>query len=175
MHASKETKLRSAQHKAHSEAKERRREQRFADWLLPTPTPMGWGVCLHRVKTERRSEASDGRHMHESTGKARTFRGNTTLSGVLPRASEGKQSACNAGDPSLIPASGRSPREGNGYPLQYCCLENSMDRGARWAIVRAGLKESGQDWVTNPFTLFFILSWSLMSGHVCWVVYHLTC
>ena len=48
--------------------------------------------------------------------------------------SEGKQSACNAGDRSLIPASGRSPREGNGYPLQYCCLENSMDRGAWWAI-----------------------------------------
>ena len=62
--------------------------------------------------------------------KAGLFRGNTTLSGVLPSASEGKQFACNAGDPSLIPMSGRSPREGNGYPLQYCCLENSMDRGA---------------------------------------------
>ena len=43
--------------------------------------------------------------------------------------SDSKESACNAGDPSTIPESGRSPGEGNGYPLQYSCLENSMDRG----------------------------------------------
>ena len=41
-------------------------------------------------------------------------------------------SACNAGDSSLIPGLGRSPGEGNSNPLQYSCLENSMDRGARW-------------------------------------------
>ena len=41
--------------------------------------------------------------------------------------SAGKESMCNAGDPSPIPGSGRSPREGNGYPLQYSDLENSMD------------------------------------------------
>ena len=45
-----------------------------------------------------------------------------------------KESACNAGDPGLIPGSRRSPGEGNGYPLQYSCLENSTDRGAWWAI-----------------------------------------
>ena len=39
-------------------------------------------------------------------------------------------SACNLGDPSSIPGSGRSSGEGNGNPLQYYCLENSMDRGA---------------------------------------------
>ena len=44
--------------------------------------------------------------------------------------SDGKASACNAGVPGLIPGSGRSPGEGNGNPLQYSCLENSMDRGA---------------------------------------------
>ena len=43
--------------------------------------------------------------------------------------SEGKMSACNAGDPNLIPESGRSPGEGNGNPLQYSCLENAMDGG----------------------------------------------
>ena len=43
---------------------------------------------------------------------------------------EGKASACNAGDPGLIPGSGRSPGEGNGNPLQYSCLENPMDGGA---------------------------------------------
>ena len=44
--------------------------------------------------------------------------------------SDGKASACNAGDPGSIPGSGRSPREGNGNPLQYSCLENPMDGGA---------------------------------------------
>ena len=47
--------------------------------------------------------------------------------------SEGKESACNAGDPGLIPGFRRSPGEGNGDPLQYSCLENSMNRGAWWA------------------------------------------
>ena len=44
--------------------------------------------------------------------------------------SDGKESACNAGDPSLIPELGRSPREGNNNPLQYSYLESPMDRGA---------------------------------------------
>ena len=44
--------------------------------------------------------------------------------------SDSKESACNAGDPGSIPRSGRSPGEGNGYTLQYSCLENSKDRGA---------------------------------------------
>ena len=39
------------------------------------------------------------------------------------------ESACNEGNPGLIPGSGKSPGEVNGYPLQYSCLENSMDRG----------------------------------------------
>ena len=44
--------------------------------------------------------------------------------------SDGKESACNVGDPCLIPGLGRSPGEGNGNPFQYSYLENSMDRGA---------------------------------------------
>ena len=44
--------------------------------------------------------------------------------------SDGKVSACNAGDPGLIPGLGRSPGERNGNPLQYSCLENPMDREA---------------------------------------------
>ena len=43
--------------------------------------------------------------------------------------------ACNVGDPGSIPEWGRSPEEGNGNPLQYSCLENPMDRRARWARV----------------------------------------
>ena len=48
----------------------------------------------------------------------------------FPGGSDGKASVYNAGDPGLIPGSGRSPGEGNGNPLQYYCLENPMDRGA---------------------------------------------
>ena len=47
------------------------------------------------------------------------------------------------GNSDLIPGSGRSPGEGNGNPLQYSCLQNSMDRGAWWAIVHVVTKESG--------------------------------
>ena len=53
----------------------------------------------------------------------------------FPGGSDGKESACNAGDVSSIPGLGRSPGEGNGYPFQYSFLENSMDRGAWWATV----------------------------------------
>ena len=49
--------------------------------------------------------------------------------------SAGKESACNAGDPSSVPGSGRSPGEEKGYPLQYSCLENSTDREAWQAPV----------------------------------------
>ena len=48
----------------------------------------------------------------------------------FPGGSDGKASACNAGDPGSIPGSGRSPGEGNGNPLQHSCLENPMDGGA---------------------------------------------
>ena len=54
----------------------------------------------------------------------------------LSGGSDGKESACNAGDPGSIPWSGSSPREGNNNPFQYCCLENSMDRGALWVTVQ---------------------------------------
>ena len=48
----------------------------------------------------------------------------------FPGGSNGKESACNVGDPGSIPGSRRSPGKGNGNPLEYSCLENSMDRGA---------------------------------------------
>ena len=48
----------------------------------------------------------------------------------FPSGSDGKESACNAGDLGSIPGLERSPRVGNGNPLQYSCLENIMDRGA---------------------------------------------
>ena len=69
----------------------------------------------------------------------------------FPCGSDGKESASNAGDPGSILGSGRSPGGGNGNPLQYSCLENSMDRGAR------GRRESG---MTEQLT------------HIIWASYH---
>ena len=60
----------------------------------------------------------------------------------LPGGSVVKNLPANVGDTSLIPGSGRSPGEGNGYPLQYSFMENSMDRGAWWAAVHGVTKES---------------------------------
>ena len=60
----------------------------------------------------------------------------------------GSESACNTGDLGSIPGSGRSPGEGNGYPLPYSCLENSMDRGAWWATVM-GSERVRHNWAAN--------------------------
>ena len=59
--------------------------------------------------------------------------------------SDGKESAWNVGDPVSTPRSGRSPGEENGYPLQYSCLENSMDRGA-WQTTVYGLQRVEHNW-----------------------------
>ena len=60
----------------------------------------------------------------------------TVLSTAFPGGSDNKESACNAGDSGSIPGLGRSLGEGNGNPLQYSCLEKSMDRGVWWATVQ---------------------------------------
>ena len=59
------------------------------------------------------------------------------------------------GDPGSIPGLGRSPGEGNGYPLQYSCLENSMDRGAWEATIHGVTKELD---ATEPLTLSHLFS-----------------
>ena len=68
----------------------------------------------------------------------------------FPGGSHGEESACSAGDLGLIPGLGRSPREGNGYPIQYSCLEKSMDRGAWWATVH-GIAKSWT-WLSDKNT-----------------------
>ena len=68
----------------------------------------------------------------------------------FPGGSEGEELACNAGDQDWIPGSGRSLAEGNGNPLQYSHLENSMDRGAWWATVYGVAKS--QTWLSNTDT-----------------------
>ena len=69
--------------------------------------------------------------------------------------SDSKESACNVGDLGLIPGSGRSPGEGNGYPLQCSSLKNSMDRGAwRTTYGPQGCKELDTiEWLIHPHIL----------------------
>ena len=110
----------------------------------------------------------------------------------FPGSSDGKAPVCNAGDPDSIPGLGRSPGEGNGSPPQCSCLENPMDRGAWWAIVRGvakswtGLSDSTFfssknscsvsssspllyqfifNWVLS--FLLFILYWSVIASQSC--------
>ena len=58
----------------------------------------------------------------------------------FPGGSDGKASACNAGDPGSVPGSGRAPAVGNSNPLQSSCLENSVDTGAWWSAVHGVVK-----------------------------------
>ena len=91
---------------------------------------------------------------------------------VLPGGSVGKESAWNEGDPGSIPGSERSPGEGNSNPLQYSCLENSMDRGAWWAIVHGVTKSRTRlsDW--HLVWCFWGLS---LLHHVAVLHFHIVC
>ena len=93
----------------------------------------------------------------------------------FPGGSDGKESACNTGDMGSIPGSGRSSGGGNGNPLKYSFLENSMDRGA-WSVQSVqGLQRVGRDWVTNLLSCaqslscvwLFVTPWTPQSGLPC--------
>ena len=78
---------------------------------------------------------------------------------LFPDSSTGKESACNAGEPSLIPGSGRSTGEGIGYPLQYSGLETSMD-----CIIHGGHKEF--DWTERlSLSLSREIRWGKNQGY----------
>ena len=95
----------------------------------------------------------------------------SAISGVLLVAQMVKNHSCNAGDPGLIPGSGKSSGEGNGYPLQYYCLGNSMDRVDWRAIFHRVLKSWTQ--LSNntnkhtyiPSSLILPLPYSALLGH----------
>ena len=82
----------------------------------------------------------------------------------FPGGSVGKESACKAGDQGSIPGSGRSPEEGNGNPLEYSCLENSIDRGAWWATVH-GVTKSQTRLSDFTFTFHFHALKNEMATH----------
>ena len=81
------------------------------------------------------------------------------LSG-LPCWLSGKESASNAGHKCSIPESGRSPGGGNGNPLQYSCLGNTMDQEASWATVHGVAKSQTQDFTSKPPTAMTLSSGS---------------
>ena len=76
----------------------------------------------------------------------------------FPGGSDGKQSTCNAGDLGSVPGLGRYPGEGNGYPLQYSCLENSMDRGAWQANLAHGVAElDTTEQISLYYTMLYVM------------------
>ena len=85
--------------------------------------------------------------------------------------SAGKQSTCNAGDLGSVPELGRYPGEGNGDPLQYSCLENSMDRGA-WQAKAHGVAElDATEQISLYSTMLCVIDkifyWFCFSGEHC--------
>ena len=79
----------------------------------------------------------------------------------FPGGLDDKESTCNVRDLGSIPGLGRSPGEGNDNPLQYSCLENSMDRGAWWATVHEVAKSQTQLRDFHLIVIFFFFTISI--------------
>ena len=80
---------------------------------------------------------------------------------ILTSGSDCKESVCNAEDPGLIPGVGKIPGEGNGYPLQYSCLKNSMDIGySPWGHKELNLTER----------LAFSIFMGFVNANICWIM-----
>ena len=96
-----------------------------------------------------------------------------------------KKSACNAGNPGWISGSGRSPEEGNGYPLQYSCLENTIDRGAWQAtfhrVIRSQTRLSNSHFLGGELSVYmpstlteYELHWGsdcICSWYILWLLH----
>ena len=87
----------------------------------------------------------------------------------FPGGSDSKESTCNVGDLGLIPGLGRSPGEGNSYPLQHSHLENSVDRGAQQVIVHGVTKRQTQlsDFHVTSLMIQY-LSLCYLESHISW-------
>ena len=79
-------------------------------------------------------------------------------SSVIPSGSVDKESTCNAGDLGAIPGLGKSPGEGNGYPLQYSCLENPWIEETGWLQSLRGKKMDMPGWLTLSHFFFFFIN-----------------
>ena len=84
----------------------------------------------------------------------------------FPGGSDGKEFACNFRDPGLIPGSGTSPGEENGYPLQYSCRENFMHRGA-WSVTVHRIAELDiTEQLTLPIRNLLVCNMSIILKHL---------
>ena len=115
-------------------------------WSLPLPVG-GWDCRVQPTRLNKQREQEKKcvvlyPLLHVSVYLFFSYCSNCGFTG-FPGGSDGKESACSVGDPGLIPESGRSPEEGNGFPLQNSCLENSMDRGAWQGYAKS------QIWLSN--------------------------
>ena len=111
---------------------------------LPVVMPLGSGTARFRLRT---------------IPKPPSWKGALLLYTGFLVGSDSKESVCNAGDTVLIPGSGRLPGEGDGYQLQYSCLENSKDRGAWWATVHGVTKSQTRlsDWHIHTYSCFYAI------------------
>ena len=112
----------------------------------PNPCPLQWTCRVLTAGPPGKSAASVsaiGASRKLGVVPGRDLEGLVWVGQLLfkgfPGGSDGKESACHVGDPGSTPGTGRSPGEGNAYPLQYSCLENSMDR-VWWATVHGVAK-----------------------------------
>ena len=113
--------------------------------MLPYSSSTLWGGILTLAQKNKKHTATQKpTHKPPSIVIHNTQKTGTTpclsTDGDFPRGSDSKESICNAGDPGLIPGSGKSPGEGHGNPFQYSCLENPVDSGAWLAIVHGVTK-----------------------------------
>ena len=111
--------------------------------------PTWEGVGVERLFSGKHNLFGQSTHLKKWEAHlqhARIFLDSEISQGVVGLSDDldGKESACNAGDTCSIPGWGRSPGGGNSNPLQYSCLENSMDRGSWWATVHGVPKNQTQ-------------------------------
>ena len=126
---------------AKTEGKKRSGWQRIRQIVSPTQWRWVWAISERCWRTGKLG-------MLQSMG-VQWVRHNTNWTTTrthvgFPGGSDCHKSACKAGDPGLIPGLGKSPGEGNGYPLQYSCMENFMNRTAWQAIVHGVTKSQTQ-------------------------------
>ena len=121
-------------------------------WKIQERLPKGQEDFAEHSKNSRSQPCARGWGRKRRAGK--TFWVKIIAYG-LPCSSDGNESACSAGDPGLIPGLRRFPGEGNGNPLQYSCLENSMDRGTWRATVHRVAKS--QAWLSDKHFCFSFL------------------
>ena len=113
-------------------------------WYLGSPI-RDWNQALHSESVE--SSPPDCREFLDSESETLMHLG--TSFGGFPGGSDGKESACNAGDLGSIPGSGRTPGGGHGNPLQYPCLENPHGQRSLAGYSPWGPQRVGHDWMTT--------------------------